>query len=181
MLSFYLMLLEGDDDRERFAQIYIAHERMMYSVAYSILHSQMAAQDAVHNSFIKVIEHFETCKKMQKDETAKWLIVIVKHSAFDIRKKESRSKPFTDVEHLTDIPSENELADASLGYSELIEKIRTLPDIYRSVLELKYVAEWSDDEIAKELHLNQNTIRSRLMRGRNLLKESLCSTQPQDI
>ena len=165
MLSFYLMLLEGDDDRELFAQIYIAHERMMYSVAYSILHSQMAAQDAVHNSFIKVIEHFETCKKMQKDETAKWLLVIVKHSAFDIRKKEA----------------ENELADASLGYSELIEMVQTLPDIYRSVLELKYVAEWSDDEIAKELHLNRNTIRSRLMRGRNLLKESLCSTQPQDI
>lgn len=175
MLIFYLSLLEGDEDRERFTQIYVTHERMMYSVAYSILHSQMAAQDAVHNSFLKVIEHFETCRRLSRDELTNWLIVIVKHSAFDMRKKEARSKPFTDVEYMAEIPINDETVEDAISYAELVEKIRALPEIYRSVLELKYLAEWSDDEIAKELHLNANTIRSRLMRGRNILRTSLCS------
>lgn len=177
MLIFYLSLLEGDEDRERFTQIYVTHERMMYAVAYSILHSQMAAQDAVHNSFLKVIEHFETCRKLSQDELKNWLIVIVKHSAFDMRKKEARSKPFADVAYMAEIPVDDGAAEAEIGYAELVEKIRALPEIYRSVLELKYLAEWTDDEIAKALHLNASTIRSRLMRGRNLLRTSIYSTQ----
>ena len=48
-----------------------------------------------------------------------------------------------------------------------------LPDNYRSVIHLFYYEDYTVAEIAKLLHLSQSNVKTRLSRGRNLLKETL--------
>lgn len=172
MLIFYLSLLETDLDRLFFTQIYALHERKMYAAANSVLHSPEKAEDALHDSFLKVIKHFDTCRTIPEDEMATWLITIVKRTALDIWKRESRSVNFDDLS-APDLFVAVDHVEDSISYQELVEKIRALPDNYREILELKFVLEWSDKEIAETLGINSNTVRSRIMRGRELLRKKV--------
>lgn len=172
MLAFYLSLLETDSDRLIFTQIYALHEQKMYAAAKSVLHSPEQAEDAVHDSFIKVIKHFETCKTIPEDELPKWLITIVKRTALDILKKDGRSVGFDDLS-APDLFVADDTSVDSAAFRELIDKIRALPENYREILELKFVLEWSDKEIAEALGLNGNTVRSRIMRGKELLRKEI--------
>ena len=57
--------------------------------------------------------------------------------------------------------------------SYLVSLIRTLPEGYRRVLELKCVEEWSNREIARRLGIKESTVAVRILRGRAMLKERL--------
>ena len=51
--------------------------------------------------------------------------------------------------------------------------IRSLPERYRRILELKLVEDRSSREIARLLRMNESTVASRVLRGRTMLKERL--------
>ena len=64
-----------------------------------------------------------------------------------------------------------------LGHSEKLESIRRalaeLTDIYREVLILKYIDGRSHEEISKILDISLAAVDKRLMRGKEMLRESL--------
>lgn len=49
----------------------------------------------------------------------------------------------------------------------------TLPTRYKNILYLYYYEGYKINEIASMLHIKENTVKSRLKRGRNKLKEKL--------
>lgn len=55
----------------------------------------------------------------------------------------------------------------------LAKEINKLDDIYKSVLELKYVNNFSNDEIASFLNLKKKTVEMRLYRANLILREKL--------
>ena len=57
--------------------------------------------------------------------------------------------------------------------SHLFEAVMRLPDRYRTVIHLYYYEEYSIREIAGILHSRDGTVKSRLSRGRSLLKSLL--------
>ena len=175
MLVFYLSLLETESDKVRFTQIYVAYEKKMYYVALQILNSREKAEDATHDAFIKVIKHFETCKAISEEDLPKWLITIAKHAALDIIKKENHTISIED-ESLISFSYSNDTPTDFVSFDDIVSKIKALPEIYREILELKLVLEWSDKEIAQKLQLNPNTARSRIMRGKELLRETINQT-----
>lgn len=56
----YLATMETADDRTRFESLYLAYRGLMYHVAYHILKNPQDAEDAVHQSFVKLAEHMAT-------------------------------------------------------------------------------------------------------------------------
>ena len=58
-------------------------------------------------------------------------------------------------------------------YQYLYEAIENLKDIYRIPIILKYLKGFKEAEIAEILGINQNTIKSRLLKGRQYLKLAL--------
>lgn len=69
-----------------------------------------------------------------------------------------------------DPPAREESQDE---YQYLVSLIQTLPDTYRRILELKYVEEYSNREIAKRLKMNEATVATRARRGKMMLRERL--------
>ena len=57
--------------------------------------------------------------------------------------------------------------------SGIVTLIRTLPPLYRQVLELKLLLEWTDREMARYLGLSEGQVRTRIWRGRKLLQAAL--------
>jgi RNA polymerase sigma factor (sigma-70 family) len=64
--------------------------------------------------------------------------------------------------------------------SDLYATIQSLADAHRIPLILKYIKGFSEKEISEILSLNQNTVKSRLFKGRKMLKEQLNSAGKED-
>ena len=71
---------------------------------------------------------------------------------------------------------ESELKDPVFEHQEnrmLLEALASLPAVCRSVLYLFYYEGYKTREIAKILNVREATVRTRLVRGRKLLREEL--------
>lgn len=58
MLAIYLSMLETNEEKNQFEQLYIKYKQDMYAVAYGILKNKEDAEDAVHQSFLKIADNF---------------------------------------------------------------------------------------------------------------------------
>lgn len=170
MFAFYLGMLENDDDKMYLTHLYLTHERTMYATALGILRVPAAAEDAVHDSFIKVIRNFSLCRQIPDNKIGAWLVMIVKNTSIDMLRKSSKT---VELDSLDYFPDEIDDIAAWSGYADLKELLRQLPLIYRTTLGLKYLEGRSDREIAELLGISESTVRSRIFQARNLLKKGL--------
>lgn len=164
-MLIYLQMLESDDDRARFVQLYDAHHKMIERTALQILHNQHDAEDAVQNTLIQVIRHFHKISTIPCEELPFWLISIVKNEALMIRRKQKNVVPFEEWSAVT------EQAGAVTSYQELVELFRRLPESYRAVLEMKMILGYTDKEVAHHLNISETAVSTRASRGRKLLKQ----------
>ena len=163
----YMTLLETDPDRERFVRIYRANSRRMSKLASQILGPGPKAEDAVHDAFLKFIQHFDELRDRPEDRVAAWLAGVVKNTALDMLRKARHEAALEDVSWEAAVPADQG------EFHALVAIIRGMPEDYRRVLELRFVAEWSVAEIAQAMGLGENTVKTRIFRGRKMLMEQL--------
>ena len=163
----YMTLLETDPDRERFVRIYRANSRRMSKLASQILGPGPKAEDAVHDAFLKFIQHFDELRDRPEDRVAAWLAVVVKNTALDMLRKARHETALEDVSWEAAVPADQG------EFHALVAIIRGMPEDYRRVLELRFVAEWSVAEIAQAMGRGENTVKTRIFRGRKMLMDRL--------
>ena len=86
----YLMMIDVEDDRRKFVVLYEKYRCLMMTVAISILKDNYLAEDAVHEAFIKVAKNIDKFGDVDRIETKRYLISIVKSTAIDIYRKRNR-------------------------------------------------------------------------------------------
>lgn len=172
MLALYLSIIEEDRDKALFVELYERYEGKTYSVAYHILGSHHKAEDAVHDTMLRLINHFDEAKKILDKSCAEfeaWIVIITKNIARDMLRKESHTVEMAedwDLSAPTSVRAETE-------FRALVDEIRNMPEKYRAVLELRLVNEWSFEEIGQMVGITANTARVRFQRGRVMLRERL--------
>ena len=135
----------------------------LYVIAFAILRNEEDAQDAVCNAIVKAYEHVEQLKNPHKFKA--WMITITKNEALHIKRKRMELPGDERIEELLEPVCDH--------YNELWDAIQNLPEEYRLVIVLFYYNELSIKEISKVLDIPVGTVKSRLSRGRDLLKVSL--------
>lgn len=93
MLTFFLVALESDEDKRRFAAIYEQYHERMERVALRILREQHDAEDTVQNAFLQIIRHFEKTFEIPGEELPFWIISIVKNEALMILRTRRKTAP----------------------------------------------------------------------------------------
>ena len=48
-----------------------------------------------------------------------------------------------------------------------------LPELYRAVLEMRFLLDYSGKEIAKRLNISENVVNVRISRGRAMLRKTM--------
>ena len=167
MISLYINLLEADLDRERFSRIYEAHSRQMTRLAAQLLGPGPRAEDAVHDAFMKLIAHFDQLRDRPVDRMGAWLAVVVKNTALDMLRRDRFETELDDGTWQPSVPPDEG------EFHALVALIRKMPEEYRRVLELRFVAEWSLAEIAAALDISEGAVKTRVFRGRRMLIEQL--------
>ena len=165
----YLTMLETDADRERFLRLYDACNKLVYATAFSILKNKMQAEDAAQHTWMKAIDIFERISSLPLNEAKECLVVMVRNQSFLMAERSRREIPVDEMRTLNSTPPKG--IDDDGAY--LVEMIRSMPENYRRVLELRLVLELSTAETAKILQIPASTGTTRLQRGREMLQEKL--------
>lgn len=169
MLLLLMLLAENDEQRRILEEAYDKYNDKMMRVARRILPANLQAEDSVQKSRVKIVEHFPKFAEIPRDEQWPWIVTIVKNTSLDMIRAESR---VINLEDDWDVPGGTEPPDED-SYRRLVELIRSMPPQYRSILELKFVHEMRNKEIAKMLGLTEGTVAMRVRRGRELLFQRL--------
>ena len=177
MLALYLAIIDDEDDRVKFEKIYYNYRKRMVYEAYSILHNKADAEDAVHDTFIKIARNMKSIDDPDSDKTLWYVLKAVKNTAIHILHKNEKVTSLAelgDVEKMTD---ENffEKLGISENYKEVVDAIRCLDDTYRDAMFYHFVSEMKISEIAELLGRKKSTVQQQLVRGKKLLLEILAS------
>ncbi len=157
--------LEGD--LEAWGEIVSRYKRAVFGTALAILRNWADAEDATQEAFIRAYQRLRQYDLSRKFST--WLLTVAANVAKNMRRKR-RPEPEPElVEH--DDPA------TLVEREELLDKVReavwSLPESYRVPLVLYYWQEMPVEEIAKVLRMNPGTVKTRLYRGRSLVKAKL--------
>lgn len=159
-------------DQASFQQFYNAYADTAIRTASAITRNREMAKDAVQETFIRVYRQISSYNPTKPFDP--WFYRILTNECLRLLKRESPLSKF----ELPDPETTTSLAEGSFDHlSDLYDVIQSLDDIHRIPLILKYIKGFSEKEIAEILGLNQNTVKSRLFKGRKNLREQL---QPDD-
>jgi RNA polymerase sigma-70 factor (ECF subfamily) len=173
-------ILEGD--RDRFSDLVKRYERRVINYVYRITHRYEDAHDLMQEIFVKVFLALD--RYDPKYQFSTWLFRIAQNSAIDaLRKKSVAEVPLPMTGGDDEEKREREFADDGISpyralknkqLSAAIERaVRDLPSDYRELIQLRHYAELSYEEIAEMKRLPLGTVKNKLFRARNLLKDAL--------
>jgi RNA polymerase sigma-70 factor (ECF subfamily) len=163
-------------DAAALAALVDTHAGTLYRVAYSVVRHAEDAEDVVQETYIRVLRH---AGKLQEIRDARvWLIRIAWNLSLD---RKRRRKTFTLEDDSTlfmqqlpsrDLPADKAFA-ATQGHARLLRMMDSLPAKERQVLLLSAMQELSTVEIAEVLKTTESTVRSRLFRARQRMREKI--------
>ncbi len=170
MLFLYMSMIDSDDERDKFEQLYLKYRKLMKYIALSILGDEQLAEDAVHNAFLKIINHLDKFSDINCQETKNLIVIIIRSVSIDMYRKRNREFDKTDI---LDKELSAETDFSAVQTEDILKEIEALPEIYRDILLLKIEYDYTDRKIAKILGIKADTASKRLERARKLLKQQL--------
>ena len=144
-----------------FIQRVRACERRLYRVARTMLPQECDCEDAVQETLLRAWDRRDTLRQEAYFDT--WLIRILINQCKTFYRRRP-PEPAELTEDIVQVPSEE---------TPLLEALMALPRKQRVALELHYIEGYSVAETARILRLPEGTVKWRLKRGRELLKQSL--------
>lgn len=154
-------------DKEAFTQIIYEIRHDLYKIARCRLSCEDDIEDAVQET---MIDAFRSIKKLNKIESyKKWIIKILVNKCNHIYKKnKNRNISFENLELEKSYSfNENYYGLDDLDFNLIL---RDLKYDERIALTLFYLEDYSINEISKLLKTNENTIKTRLKRGKEKIK-----------
>lgn len=168
-----------------FNREFMPHINSMYNFAFRLTMDEDDANDLVQDTYLKA---FRFISSFEQGTNAKaWLFRILKNSFINDYRKRSKepskvdyqevettynSEDAAEVDRTTDLRIES--VQDMIG-DEVANALNSLPVDFRTVIILCDIEGFTYEEMAKILDIPIGTVRSRLHRARNLLKDKLRS------
>ncbi|HVP50274.1 MAG TPA: RNA polymerase sigma factor [Candidatus Bathyarchaeia archaeon] len=144
------------------------HARLLFKVAYGVLRNSHDAEDVVQETFLRA--HRDGMKSVRDGQA--WLATVAFRLAID-RKRKPEALDIADYEVASTGPDAEHMAIRRQQVERVQRLIASLPDDLRFPLVLSALEELNSRQIAEMLGINESSVRGRIMRARQLLKEKL--------
>ena len=157
-------------DPKDFRKVYDATMQLLFKISYKVVDDEEAAEDLVHDSYIKANE-----KKMvfpSMDDAKFWLIRVVKNASLNYAKRKSReAKAYHKA--LYEGRQQMDSGEVDLLKKEAqniaLSALKKLPDNLREVLVLREYGEMNYKDIGKQLGISEGNVKVRVFRAREQL------------
>lgn len=184
--DFQLVSLCQKGDLVAFEKLVRKHDKRMLNIAYRMIGSYEEANEVVQDAFISAFKNINSFKGMSKFST--WcssIVINLSRKRLKQLKTQHFHEPISASEPVktgndkrsSDPLSNQALPDEILEKREVQEKVQhclsRLDVEFREIVILRDVHGFSYEEICAVLNIPQGTVKSRLFRGRALLKNYL--------
>lgn len=159
----YTQAIEGAAGKHLFEEVYGAYCGRLLTLAHRRLPER---QDAVHQAFLALAEHFDRLSRLPRQQLEAYLVVVTERKCIDLLRQQSRRTgvPFDEaVAAVTPPPCGSPVADA-MGH---------LSPRYREALLLRYGCGYSVGETAKLLEVSYAAGQKLLQRAKEVLRAEL--------
>ncbi|MDB4894064.1 MAG: polymerase ECF-type sigma factor [Firmicutes bacterium] len=176
-------------DVQAFEQLISQYEKKVFNTAYRLTGNYEDAADVAQEAFLRA---YSSIPEFRGDSSfATWLFRIVHNACLDELRKRKRQRATSLDETVAGEDGEMDrqlaVADASDGPEQALERVEVqrtvqesisaLDEEYRLVVVMRDIQGYSYNEIADALGINLGTVKSRLNRARNALKEMFGSLE----
>lgn len=170
-------------DIEAFEQLIFDYQKKAYNIALRVMGNQEDAKDMCQEAFIRIYKSIEGFKEQSSFST--WMYRIVTNVCLDeIRKKKKSETVSLDGTYETEngeihfeIASDDDTPEEAYVRTEkkriILKSINELSEEYKTAIVLRDIQGFSYEEIANILCCSIGTVKSRINRARNILKDKL--------
>ena len=151
--------------RQELEELVNRHAPAVYRLAYARTGSREDAEDVMQEAFLRLLRRAPELNG--EDHLRAWLLRCTVNRCHDLHRFRLRWP----VLALADLPETE--AEPDSGAAELWDAVARLPEKLRIPIHLYYAEGYSTEEIAGLLDIPAATVRTRLRRARNRLKDSL--------
>lgn len=166
MIGIYLALIDNDEDKKLFETIYKNNFDLMYHIANQILHQPSDIENAIHDAFVSLGDHFDKYKTLTPQKMTGLCVVIVKNKSLNIiRDQKHFSDKELDTVFLPDTSVQNDpqyQAELSDSEYKALSILKSIPEIYQEVMFLRYYYNYSRKDISKLLNIPIRTVDKRI-------------------
>ena len=167
----------GHDRISKFEQIYQTYEKLMLSISMKILGCD-DAYDAMQHCMIRLYNNLDKVGDVHDSRTRAFVCKIIKNEALrlykSIERKRRRELP---LDHF-DIETENISNNPDIRYSgHIVESLDELHNSDKTILTLKYLSGYSNEDLKHILNISGAAIRQRLSRARKRLQHIIYNAE----
>lgn len=172
-----LIRLAQRGDTDAFTQLIATHEKRVYNIALKFMRNDTDAQDAAQDAIIKIYRNIG--KYSFRAAFSTWVYRLTVNACLDLLRRKKEEQSFEGAELF--LQSSEGLPDRDTLKRELSDTIKSavllLSEKYMPVIVLRDIDGMKYEEIAQILRISVGTVKSRLARGRDKLRELLVSAQ----
>ena len=153
------------------------HERWVRGVAFGITGRGDLAEDVAQQVWATVWQRIATLRDPARWRG--WLYQLTRRAAIDAgkqrKRRADREVPSDETAATTPapVPPPEARLIADERHRQVMEAVKSLPPIYREPFVLKHLEDWSYARIGEVLDLPVDTVETRLVRARRMLRETL--------
>ncbi len=148
------------------------YQKNLFAAAFNVCANAQDAEDVVQDTFL---QYYSANKQFNDEEHIKaWLLRVAINKAKDVTRRSRRKNTVSLEELTTDIPFEDPEVET------FFDEVMNLPEHYRVAIHLFYYEDMAVKDIANCLQISEGSVKMRLSRGRDLLKERLTEDDDND-
>jgi RNA polymerase sigma-70 factor (ECF subfamily) len=161
-----------------FEELVRRYQRPITGYVYRMLNNYDVSLDVTQEVFIKVYNSLEKYSSEYKFST--WLYRIAHNAAIDYMRRNSVSQQSLEAENADGTyqlqlespqPTPEQERERSEWRTEIETVVKCLPVVYRELILLRHTQDLSYDEIAEVTNLPLGTVKNRLFRAREMMRE----------
>lgn len=176
-------------DMAAFEELLLRHEKIVYNLAFRMMNHSEDAKDISQEVFLKAYRSLANFDERSAFST--WLYRITHNTCIDeMRKRKGKQNYSLEAELENEegsmqrqIADEGDTPEESMlrseQKSEILQALDTLSEEHKAAIILRDVKGLSYDEIAEILEVSLGTVKSRISRARNQLKNEILKIREQ--
>ncbi len=165
-----------DVKTKTFNDIVADNYKYLYRYAYGLTNSEAIAQDVVQETFLITWRCLDSINDPEKRRS--WMMTVLKRENLKRVRKEkvNETDSYDTYDNFDSLTHDESDIDFEIEKEIIINTIGTLKEEYQAPLLLQSFYGLTVDEIASKLNLNENTVSTRIFRGKKLLIKKLNQT-----
>lgn len=161
----------SEDEKDFVNKVFSKMNVKMYNISFNILRDKHDAEEALSQTFLKIIENIEKISALQCPQIEPYCVIIVKNETINIIRKRKKVIHIENVDYFDQDSKEYNIEEdylKTIDSQELLSCINKLSDVEKNLIHLPYVNEMGFKDIAGLLDISEETAKKR---GQRILKK----------